>query len=96
MRMANQDPKKTSKGQLAFIIFTNILIFATLGVIIYEMKNKDMYTYSYLLLGLVFTCMGINQYIYYRNNKIKKFLIMTFVYGIIGIVVSIFALNRII
>lgn len=76
-----------TKGQLKFIIATDIFIFATIAMILFEMK-KDSIRISYLMLGLIFIAMGYNQYIYYKNNdKNKKFLTMMIIYGFIGLVV---------
>ena len=76
-----------TKGQLKFIIATDIFIFATIAMILFEMK-KDSIRISYLMLGLIFIAMGYNQYIYYKNNdKNNKFLTMMIIYGFIGLVV---------
>lgn len=84
--------KIATKGQLKFIIATDLLIFATIGVIIYEIYKKKTHFASYIMLGLVFICMGINQYIYYKNNGGKKYLFMMSIYGLIGIGLIIFRL----
>ena len=89
MKINNQD-KIATKGQLKFLIATNLLIFATIGVIIYEIYKKKDHFASYIMLGIVFICMGINQYIYYKNNGGKRYLIMISIYGLIGIGLIIF------
>lgn len=89
MKKNNQD-KIATKGQLKFLIGMNLLIFATIGVIVYEIYKKLDHFASYIMLGLVFICMGINQYIYYKNNGGKKYLVMMSIYGLIGIGLIIF------
>lgn len=83
-----------TKSQLKFIIATDIFIFFTIAMIIFEMK-KNQFKFSYVMLGFIFILMSINQYIYYKNNKTKRFLIMTCIYSIIGLFVVIFGIANI-
>lgn len=85
-----------TKGQLKFIIATDIFIFATIAMIIFEMRKENI-RFSYLMLGLIFILMGYNQYIYYKNNdKNKRFLAMMSIYGVIGLIVLVFGVLKII
>lgn len=83
--MKEYKQKIATKGQLKLIIFTDILIFIAIGVIMYETYKKVNHYTSYLLLGTVFILMGINQYIYHKNNGGIKYLILLALYTIIGI-----------
>lgn len=85
---------KIGKNQLIYIILVDIFIFITLGVVIYELKKLGKINISYIMLGIIFILMGINQYIYYKNNKTKKYLIMTIIYSIIGAVILIYSILR--
>ena len=83
--MKEYKQKIATKGQLKLIIFTDLLIFLAIGVIIYETYKKVNHFVSYLLLGTVFILMGVNQYIYYKNNGGIGYIAMTAIYSIIGI-----------
>lgn len=83
-----------SKGQLKFIIATDIFIFATIAMIIFEMQ-REVFKFSYLMLGIIFLLMSINQYIYYKNNnKGKRFLIMMIIYGALSLIITAYAIVR--
>lgn len=86
--MRQNDPRlRVTKNQFKLTIITSVLTFVTLGIIIFENAKKVKHTYSYLMLGIVFMLMGINQMIYYRNNKMARFLFFSFVYFIAGIAI---------
>lgn len=88
--------KIVTKAQLKFMIFTNLFIFATIGLIIYELKKLGEIKYSYIMLGLIFALMAANQVIYYKNNKTKTYAFMAGFFGIISIMILIFSISRLI
>ena len=76
------------------MIFTNLFIFATIGLIIYELKKLGEIKYSYIMLGLIFALMAVNQAIYYKNNKTKSYAFMSGFFGVISILIIIFSILR--
>lgn len=80
---------KVTKPQLAFIILTDILIFVMIAVILFELKMKKEHIISFFILSFVFKFMGVNQFIYYKNNKDKKYLIFALIYVVIGLIILI-------
>ncbi|MFM1515505.1 hypothetical protein ABGF49_05985 [Helcococcus ovis] len=90
--MKEYKQKIATKGQLKLIIFTDLLIFIAIGVIIYESYKKINHFTSYLLLGSVFILMGVNQYIYYKNNGGIRYVILTSLYSLIGLAMILFRL----
>lgn len=76
------------------MIFTNLFIFATIGLIIYELKKLGEIKYSYIMLGLIFALMAVNQAIYYKNNKTKSYAFMAGFFGVISILIIIFSILR--
>ncbi|WP_159459208.1 hypothetical protein [Helcococcus massiliensis] len=86
--------KIVTKGQLKFMIFTNLFIFATIGLIIYELKKIGGIKYSYIMLGLIFALMAVNQVIYYKNNKAKSYAFMAGFFGLISLLIIIFSILR--
>lgn len=90
--MENKD-KIATKGQLKFLIASNIFNFLTIAVIVYEIYKKIPHFLSYIMIGMVFILMGVNQLIYYKNNnKAKKYMLMASLYGLIGLAVIIYRL----
>ncbi|MFM1602275.1 hypothetical protein ABGF26_03965 [Helcococcus ovis] len=90
--MKEYKQKIATKGQLKLIIFTDLLIFIAIGVIIYESYKKINHFTSYILLGSVFVLMGVNQYIYYKNNGGIRYVILTSLYSLIGLAMILFRL----
>lgn len=86
--------KMVTKSQLIFIILINLFIFATIGMIVYENKSMPSIKYSYIMLGIVFVLMGINQLIYYKNNKTKVNLVQAIIYMIIGLAIFVFGIMK--
>lgn len=84
--------KIVTKGQLKLLIFTNVVIFATIAVIIYEMSKKVQHFTSYIMLGFVFFLMAANQYMYYKNNNTKKNLISCIFFVILGFTLIVYKL----
>ena len=76
------------------MIFTNLFIFATIGLIIYELNKLGEIKYSYIMLGLIFALMAVNQAIYYKNNKTKSYAFMAGFFGVISILIIIFSILR--
>lgn len=81
-----------TKGQLKFIIATDIFIFITIGLILYERSKIGEIKYAFFALGLIFLMMATNQHIYYKNNpKVKRYNIMRLVYAVLGILILLLA-----
>ena len=86
------DSRDQLKKQIKFIRLTNIIIFITLGVIVYELYNKLPHFYSFLLLGVVFIMMGFNQFIHYKRLNKKKNIILFVLYLLLGIMLIVYRL----
>lgn len=81
-----------TKGQLKFIIATDIFIFITIGLILYERSKIGEIKYAFFALGLIFLMMATNQHIYYKNNpEVKRYNIMRLVYAVLGILILLLA-----
>ena len=82
-----------TKGQLKFIIATDIFIFITIGIILYEKFKVGQIKYAFFALGLIFMLMASNQHIYIKNNpKVKKYKIMRLIYSIFGLLIILMAI----
>lgn len=88
----NKPTKIATKGQFRFLVASNVFIILTIAVIIYELYNKIEHFASYIMLGVFFILMSINQYIYYKNNKGLNYIIMGVIYTIIGLALIIYTL----
>ena len=81
-----------TKGQLKFIIGTDIFIFLTIGLIIYERSKIGEIKYAFFALGIIFLMMATNQHIYFKNNpKVNRYNIMRLVYAAFGILILLMA-----
>ena len=82
-----------TKGQLKFIIATDIFIFMTIGLILYERSKMGEIKYAFFALGLIFLMMAANQHIYFTNNpEVKRYKIMRLIYAVFGIMILLVAL----
>lgn len=82
-----------TKDQLKFIIATDIFIFLTIGLILYERKKFGEIKYAFFALGLIFLMLAVNQHIYLKNNpQVKIYKIMRLVYALFGILILLLAI----
>lgn len=82
-----------TKGQLKFIIATDIFIFITIGLILYERSKIGEIKYAFFALGLIFLMMSTNQHIYYKNNpELKRYKTMRLVYFAFGVLILLLAI----
>lgn len=86
-----------TKGQLKFIIATDIFIFLTIGMIVYEMKKYGKYNISFFMISIIFLLMAFNQHIYVKNNPgVFRYKLTRIIYVAFGIIILLLAIFNLI
>lgn len=85
-----------TKNQFRLSVFTSILTFVTIGIILFENHKKWRNFYSFISIGIVFLLSSLNQAIYYKNNRRFRNLFQAVMYFIAGagVLIYVFVLRK--